>query len=249
MTSPRAADGVGTSDIGVPGRRLACCVLSYARTSNNLDNLMGTLLRRPTRTVCFFCQTSISPPPPQPHSFLCPHCACWNHYDDNGNILSDDPAMHDESLNRRSFARRGAYSQPRPDTSFPCILISDLQRPHGKIASSQRSATRRSAPSANQTRGSSTASYRVISHPPMTCAPLLRVRAPNQSSKTFTICPSHRFHSRRTQIMRLVSQALQRTKLPSTRATRSFARNALPLSRRRSGRRTTWRARTRSDRG
>ena len=71
---------------------------------------MRTLLRRPTRALCFFCQTSISPPPPQPLSFLCPHCACWNHYDANGNILSDDPAMHDESLNGRSFARRGASS-------------------------------------------------------------------------------------------------------------------------------------------
>lgn len=79
---------------------------------------MGTLLRRPPRTLCFFCQTSISPPPPQPLSFLCPHCACWNHYDANGDILSDDPAMHDEALNRRSFARRGA-SFAVPSSPFP----------------------------------------------------------------------------------------------------------------------------------
>lgn len=89
-------------------------VLVPTANHTNADNSMGTLLRRQARTLCFFCQTSISPPPPQPLSFLCPHCACWNHYDANGNILSDDPAMHDETLNRRSFARRGASSPSHP---------------------------------------------------------------------------------------------------------------------------------------
>ena len=79
---------------------------------------MSTLLRRQTRIVCFFCQTAISPSPTQPLSFLCPHCSCWNRYDANGDILSDDPAMHDESLNRKSFARRGA--------SCPCPYSSSL---------------------------------------------------------------------------------------------------------------------------
>ena len=71
---------------------------------------MSALLLRQPRTLCFFCQSLISPPPPQPLSFLCPHCGCQNRYDTNGDILSDDPAMHDESLNRKSFARRGVHS-------------------------------------------------------------------------------------------------------------------------------------------
>ncbi|KAI0305010.1 Ima1 N-terminal domain-containing protein [Russula brevipes] len=79
---------------------------------------MGTLLRRTKPTTCYFCQTTISPPPPQPRSFLCPHCACRNHYDANGDILSDDPAMHDESLNRESFARRASPPKDRLLTTF-----------------------------------------------------------------------------------------------------------------------------------
>ncbi|KAH9969091.1 Ima1 N-terminal domain-containing protein [Russula dissimulans] len=79
---------------------------------------MGTLLRRTVSPLCFFCQSTISPPPPQPRAFLCPHCACWNHYDANGEILSDDPAMHDESLNRKSFARRASPRKDRLLTTF-----------------------------------------------------------------------------------------------------------------------------------
>ena len=121
MRSPRDADGVGVSDIAGPRsawslmfRGRGRLVLVHLAATTNADNSMGTLLRRPARTLCFFCQTSISPPPPQPLSFLCPHCACWNHYDASGDILSDDPAMHDEALNRRSFARRGAFSLSHP---------------------------------------------------------------------------------------------------------------------------------------
>ncbi|KAH9982344.1 Ima1 N-terminal domain-containing protein [Lactifluus volemus] len=79
---------------------------------------MGTILRRQTPIVCFFCQTTISPPPHQPLSFLCPHCSCWNRYDSNMVILSDDPAMHDESLNRKSFARRASPRKDRLLTTF-----------------------------------------------------------------------------------------------------------------------------------
>ena len=80
---------------------------------------MSALLLRQPRTLCFFCQSLISPPPKQPLSFFCPHCRCWNRYDDNGDILSDEPAMHDENLNRKSFARRGAHS-------LFCILLTSL---------------------------------------------------------------------------------------------------------------------------
>ncbi|KAI9461012.1 Ima1 N-terminal domain-containing protein [Lactarius psammicola] len=79
---------------------------------------MSALLLRHPRTLCFFCQSVISPPPPQPLSFLCPHCGCWNRYDANGDILSDDPAMHDEALNRKSFARRASPRKDRLLTTF-----------------------------------------------------------------------------------------------------------------------------------
>ncbi|KAF8499278.1 Ima1 N-terminal domain-containing protein [Russula emetica] len=93
---------------------------------------MGTFLRRTTPTVCFFCQTTILPPPPQPLSFHCPYCSCWNHYDANGDILSDDPAMHDETLNRRSFARRASPRKDRLLTTFSsapfCTVCQSNQR-------------------------------------------------------------------------------------------------------------------------
>ena len=69
---------------------------------------MAPLLRRATRVSCFFCQSALDPPPQNPRSFVCPQCACWNRYDARGDIMSDEPAMHDESLNRKSFAKRGA---------------------------------------------------------------------------------------------------------------------------------------------
>lgn len=67
---------------------------------------MSKLLRRPTRQTCFFCNSEVLPK--DPRSFRCPQCGCWNRYDANGEIMSDDPAMHDESLNTRSFAKRGS---------------------------------------------------------------------------------------------------------------------------------------------
>lgn len=79
---------------------------------------MSALLLRQPRTLCFFCQSLISPPPKQPLSFLCPHCRCWNRYDTNGDIHSDEPAMHDESLNRKSFARRASPRKDRLLTTF-----------------------------------------------------------------------------------------------------------------------------------
>lgn len=69
---------------------------------------MAAIFRKPSSLACFFCQTRISPLPQNTRSFRCPHCGCWNRYDAHGEIMSDDPAMHDEALNHRSFARRGA---------------------------------------------------------------------------------------------------------------------------------------------
>lgn len=74
---------------------------------------MSKLLRRPTLTLtravtCFYCQTEQQPR--DARSFRCLACSCWNRYDKKGQIMSDDPAMYDASLNTRSFARRGAFS-------------------------------------------------------------------------------------------------------------------------------------------
>ncbi|KAA1471585.1 hypothetical protein DENSPDRAFT_929684 [Dentipellis sp. KUC8613] len=75
-----------------------------------------TLLRKPPAPTCFFCQSTITPAPADARCFLCPACGCWNRLDAHGDILSDDPAMHDEALNARSFARRAS---PRKDRFLP----------------------------------------------------------------------------------------------------------------------------------
>lgn len=70
---------------------------------------MTPLFRRHSNITCFFCQTCVTPLPRNPLSFKCSACGCWNRYDANGEILSDDPAMHDEKLNKQSFAKRGIF--------------------------------------------------------------------------------------------------------------------------------------------
>ncbi|KAG1749834.1 Ima1 N-terminal domain-containing protein [Suillus paluster] len=74
---------------------------------------MPPLFRNTSSTICFFCRSNIKPAPPDPRSFRCPHCDCWNRYDANGEIMSDEPAMHDESLNSKSFAKRASPSKDR----------------------------------------------------------------------------------------------------------------------------------------
>ena len=86
-------------------------------------------LFRPSIVSCFFCQQAISPLPRDPRSFRCPHCACLNRYDSKGEILSDEPAMHDEALNSRSFAKRGEFTCS--ETSFQGSGL--FQRPQAKI--------------------------------------------------------------------------------------------------------------------
>lgn len=74
---------------------------------------MAPLFRHTSSTICFFCRSTIKPAPPDQRSFRCPHCDCWNRYDTNGEIMSDEPAMHDESLNSKSFAKRASPSKDR----------------------------------------------------------------------------------------------------------------------------------------
>lgn len=68
---------------------------------------MSQLFRRRSNIICFFCQTAVTPFPKNPRNFKCLTCSCWNRYDVKGEIVSDEPAMHDEALNKQSFAKRG----------------------------------------------------------------------------------------------------------------------------------------------
>ncbi|KAF9244549.1 Ima1 N-terminal domain-containing protein [Melanogaster broomeanus] len=70
-------------------------------------------LRRTSNLTCFFCQSPICPAPVDPRSFHCTCCGCWNRYDAKGEIMSDEPAMHDEKLNTKSFAKRASPSKDR----------------------------------------------------------------------------------------------------------------------------------------
>ncbi|KAI0651964.1 Ima1 N-terminal domain-containing protein [Trametes meyenii] len=76
---------------------------------------MPAIFRQPSAVSCFYCQSAVTPLPRNPRSFRCPQCDCWNRYDESGEIVSDEPAMHDENLNARSFAKRAS---PRKDR-FP----------------------------------------------------------------------------------------------------------------------------------
>ncbi|KAI0361496.1 hypothetical protein OH77DRAFT_1469186 [Trametes cingulata] len=78
---------------------------------------MPAIFKQPSSVSCFYCQSSVTPLPRNPRSFRCPHCDCWNRYDEHGEIISDEPAMHDENLNARSFAKRAS---PRKDR-FPSM--------------------------------------------------------------------------------------------------------------------------------
>ncbi|KAI6162079.1 Ima1 N-terminal domain-containing protein [Pisolithus thermaeus] len=57
---------------------------------------------------CFFCQSRVTPN--DLRSFRCPQCNCWNRYDANGEIMSDEPAMHDETLNATSNRFPSTYA-------------------------------------------------------------------------------------------------------------------------------------------
>ncbi|KAI9065838.1 hypothetical protein FKP32DRAFT_1646859 [Trametes sanguinea] len=79
---------------------------------------MPAIFRQPSSVSCFFCQSAVTPLPRNPRSFRCPHCDCWNRYDEHGEIISDEPAMHDENLNARSFAKRASPRKDRFPSSY-----------------------------------------------------------------------------------------------------------------------------------
>lgn len=77
---------------------------------------MPAFIRRTGIVSCFFCQSHATPN--DPRSFRCPQCNCWNRYDSNGEIMSDEPAMHDETLNATSFARRASPDKNRFPSTY-----------------------------------------------------------------------------------------------------------------------------------
>jgi len=118
-------------------------------------------LRRASNLTCFFCLSAVSPAPVDTRSYRCPHCGCWNRFDPNGEILSDEPAMHDEKLNASSFAKRG----PSPSPSFPSTAAHfPPQHPRTRTDFHPRTPNPPSATHAKQTRCSSSTSSQIISH-------------------------------------------------------------------------------------
>ncbi|PBL01191.1 hypothetical protein ARMGADRAFT_415350 [Armillaria gallica] len=75
------------------------------------------MFHRRNSVQCFFCNTPTALPK-DPRNFRCNNCGCWNRYDATGEILSSEPAMHDESLNLRSFSKRASPNKERLPTMY-----------------------------------------------------------------------------------------------------------------------------------
>ncbi|GBE78034.1 Ima1 N-terminal domain-containing protein [Sparassis latifolia] len=84
---------------------------------------MSKIFRQHSSVACFYCQTAITPFPHNPRSFRCPNCDCWNRYGNDGEIISEEPAMHDEKMNTRSFARRGSPRKDRLPSIYGSVLF------------------------------------------------------------------------------------------------------------------------------
>ena len=97
------------------------CAAAAAVEPNHL-NLMPTLFRRHSNIQCFFCQSQGLHL--NPHNFKCTSCGCWNRYDNHGEIISDEPAMHEEHLNSKSFAKRGRSYLCQNETSVELAIAS-----------------------------------------------------------------------------------------------------------------------------
>ncbi|KAF8807741.1 hypothetical protein BYT27DRAFT_7165839 [Phlegmacium glaucopus] len=78
---------------------------------------MSALFRRHSNIQCFFCQSPTALHI-NPRNFKCTSCGCWNRYDNQGEIISDEPAMHEEHLNSKSFAKRASPSKDRLPTMY-----------------------------------------------------------------------------------------------------------------------------------
>ncbi|KAJ7596871.1 Ima1 N-terminal domain-containing protein [Mycena floridula] len=80
---------------------------------------MSLFKRRQNTVACHFCHSIHTSSSSVAHpNFRCSSCGCWNRYDSHGEILSDEPAMHDENLNARSFGKRASPSKDRLPAVF-----------------------------------------------------------------------------------------------------------------------------------
>jgi hypothetical protein len=119
------AQAQASSYLVVAGAALYLSRSTSARSSDPKTPPMSALFRRHSNVQCFFCNSTI-PIPQNPRNFRCSACGCWNRYNEKGEILSDDPAMHQEHLNRKSFAKRGmcVIYNPAPRQALNLYLAS-----------------------------------------------------------------------------------------------------------------------------
>ena len=191
---------------------------------------MAKLLRRPTRVVCFYCNTQVDPK--DPRNFRCSACGCWNRYDASGEIMSDEPAMHDEKMNARSFAKRGVSRSHRPpfrvatyDPGVASPRKDRLPTAYGQSLFCRTCQT-------NQM---------LISNLLSNYLPPPDVRSLTLLRTTFT-----NLVALRTTSTHSASRCSMSIENPSRRATHPCAQTAFPQLRRRSGNGTRWRAPARS---
>ncbi|KAL1762324.1 Ima1 N-terminal domain-containing protein [Schizophyllum commune] len=68
--------------------------------------------------TCHFCGQPQETTQRHTKDFRCRNCTCWNRFDAHGEILSSEPAMHEESMNARSFSKRASPSKDRLPTQY-----------------------------------------------------------------------------------------------------------------------------------
>ena len=196
MISPRLLEGEGATDMWDFLSDKFTNKLNHRTGLNScrhLPSMAPPFLRRTSNLTCFFCLSAVSPAPVDSRSYRCPHCACWNRYDANGEIVSDEPAMHDENLNARSFAKRG--SSPLAAFSLYSAAHSPPQHPRTRTDSRPRMVEVHSATHVKQTKCSSSTSSQIICH--------LHRQVPSHQSHTTTstrtIVSQHPDYAQRVQ--------------------------------------------------
>ncbi|TRM60179.1 Ima1 N-terminal domain-containing protein [Schizophyllum amplum] len=76
------------------------------------------MFRAQKQRTCHFCGEPQESNNRNTRDFRCRNCQCWNRFDVNGEILSSEPAMHEESLNSRAFSKRASPSKDRFPTQY-----------------------------------------------------------------------------------------------------------------------------------
>ncbi|KAG6381036.1 hypothetical protein JVT61DRAFT_5432 [Boletus reticuloceps] len=128
-----------------------------------------SFLRRSSNLACFFCL-----------------------FDANGEIMSDEPAMHDENLNASSFAKRGLSSL---HSSVSTAAHSPPQLPQTRTDSHPHTPNLHSATPVKQTRCFSSTSSQIICHPHRQVPPT----NPHLTPSTPTIVSQHPDYAQRLE--------------------------------------------------